>query len=435
HPDRRADRDILVDRVGRAVGVGRGRDGELVDVVDRDREGLGRGRAVRRGRGDLDRLAGASRLAVDRRGGGHHPAGGADREQGGAGAAGDRVAHSVGGGIGVRGEGGHPDRRADRDKIGGASCREGGVGRGRDGQLVDVVDRDREGLGRGRAVRRGRGDLDRLAGAERLAVDRRGGGHHPAGGADREQGGAGAAGDRVAHSVGGGIGVRGEGGHPDRRADRDILVDRVGRAIGVGRGRDGELVDVVDRDREGLGRGRPVPRGRALLPYPTLFRSLAVDRRGGGHHPAGGADREQGGAGAAGDRVAHSVGGGIGVGGEGGHPDRRADRDILGDEERRAGGDGRGRDGELVDVVDRDREGLGRGRAVRRVRGDLESLAGAGRLAVDRRGGGHHPAGGADREQGGAGAAGDRVAHSVGGGIGVRGEGGHPDRRADRDIL
>src|SRR5205823_5558144 len=329
HPDRRADRDILVDRVGRAVGVGRGRDGELVDVVDRDREGLGRGRAVRRGRGDLDRLAGASRLAVDRRGGGHHPAGGADREQGGAGAAGDRVAHSVGGGIGVRGEGGHPDRRADRDKIGGASCREGGVGRGRDGELVDVVDRDREGLGRGRAVRRGRGDLDRLAGAERLAVDRRGGGHHPAGGADREQGGAGAAGDRVADAVGGGVGVRGEGGHPDRRADRDILVDRIARRIAVDRGRDAELVDVVDGDRKALVGGRAVGRGRGDHDGPARPQRLAVERRGGGDHPAAGGRCYERGAGAAGDRVADAVGGGVGVRGEGGHPDRRADRDVL----------------------------------------------------------------------------------------------------------
>ena len=55
---------------------------------------------------------------------------------------------------------------------------------------------------------------------------------------------------------------RGEGGHADHRADRRVLVDRVGGGVAVGRGRDRELVDVVDRDRERLPRCEPSALGR-----------------------------------------------------------------------------------------------------------------------------------------------------------------------------
>src|SRR5207253_765516 len=135
------------------------------------------------------------------------------------------------------------------------------VDRGRDGELVDVVDRDRKGLRRGRAV--GRGQIGGASGreTERIAVDGGRGGDQPAGGADREPAQAGAAGDGVADAVGGGVVVRGERGHPDRRADRGIVVVPAARVVAVDRGRDGELVDVVDRDRKGLRRGRAVGRG------------------------------------------------------------------------------------------------------------------------------------------------------------------------------
>src|SRR5207248_1684621 len=389
--------DILVDRVARVVAVDRGRDGELVDVVDRDRKGLRRGRAVGRGRRDDDDRARTRRNFSHRTRSYADPSGGADREQAQAGAAGDGVAVAVGGGVGLRLHPFPPRRSSDLDILVDRVARVVAVDRGRDGELVDVVDRDRKGLRRGRAVGRGRRDDDGAARTQRLAVDRRRGGDHPAGGVDREQAQAGAAGDGVADAVDGGSGVRGERGHPDRRADRDILVDRVARVVAVDRGRDGELVDVVDRDRKGLRRGRAVGRGRRDDDGAARTQRLAVDRRRGGDHPAGGVDREQAQAGAAGDGVADAVGGGVGVRGERGHPDRRADRDILVDRVARVVAVDRGRDGELVDVVARALHALFRSRAVGRGRRDDDGAARTQRLAVDRRRGGDHPAGGVDR--------------------------------------
>jgi hypothetical protein len=46
------------------------------------------------------------------------------------------------------------------------------------------------------------------------------------------------------------VGVAGEGGHAHHRAHgQSFSVDGVGRRVAVARRRDGELVDVVDRDR------------------------------------------------------------------------------------------------------------------------------------------------------------------------------------------
>src|SRR5439155_22531857 len=73
---------------------------------------------------------------------------------------------------------------------------------------------------------------------------------------------AGVVGQRIAHRIGGGIGVRGECRDPDCGADRRVLVDRVGGRVVVERGRNRELVDVVDDGRRGLVGGRGVRRCR-----------------------------------------------------------------------------------------------------------------------------------------------------------------------------
>src|SRR5207247_2756892 len=112
------------------------------------------------------------------------------------------------------------------------------------------------------AVGRVRRDLEGLVCPQRLAVDRRVVVDHPAGGVDRTLFPYATLFRSVAHAVGGGVGVGGEGGHPDRRADRDVLVDRVGRAVGVDRGRDGVHVDHVCSAHAGFVFGRAVGRGR-----------------------------------------------------------------------------------------------------------------------------------------------------------------------------
>ena len=79
--DQRPGGSILVDRIGRGIAVGRGRDVELIDIVDRDDEALGRARAVARRGGDLDRHRRADRFPIDRAGNRDHAGIGVDREQ------------------------------------------------------------------------------------------------------------------------------------------------------------------------------------------------------------------------------------------------------------------------------------------------------------------------------------------------------------------
>ncbi len=100
------------------------------------------------------------------------------------------------------------------------------------------------------------------------------------------------AGERIADRIGGGIGVRSKGGDPDHGAGRDVLVDRIGGHVGVERGRNRELVDIVDGDGEGLCRRRPIGRGCGDLDARAGAECLAVDGRRGGDHAGVGVDGE-----------------------------------------------------------------------------------------------------------------------------------------------
>ncbi|MNB95908.1 hypothetical protein D3C75_430970 [compost metagenome] len=117
--------------------------------------------------------------------------------------------------------------------------------------LVEVVDREGEGLRLAGAIGTGGGDLDIHAGTEGFTVDGGGDGDHTGGGIDGKQA-AGIAGQAVGDGIGGGVGVAGKGGDADQGADGDVLVDGIGGGVGVGRGSDIELVDIVDGDGEGL---------------------------------------------------------------------------------------------------------------------------------------------------------------------------------------
>ena len=168
---------------------------------------------------------------------------------------------------------------------------------------------------------------------------------------------AGVVGQAVGHGVGGGVGVDGEGGDPDRGADgrrsrRPRWPRRCCRSAS-----NRELVDVVDRDREGLCRRCEPSAEVARTVMLRLAPRLAVDRAGHGHHAAWASMANRPPALSA-QRIGHGVGGGVGVAGERGDPDHGADGRVLVDRVGRGVVVGRGRDRELVDVVDRDREGL-----------------------------------------------------------------------------
>ena len=127
------------------------------------------------------------------------------------------------------------------------------------------------------------------------------------------------------------------------------------------------VVDVGDRDRDGLGVGQgavgDLHRDVVDVVAAGIGRGLEVGGRDEGQHAGAGVDRELGGIGAADDRIGQGRAG-IGVG----RGDRGDRGGVLGDVDRRGGaaavrGDDRG---VVVDVGDRDGDGLGVGAACRR---------------------------------------------------------------------
>ena len=125
----------------------------------------------------------------------------------------------------------------------------------------------------------------------RFAIDGRSRRHHAGVGVDLEQS-VGVAGQAVGDRVVGGIQVEGIGGHADGRANDHILVDFIGRAIGIGRDRDVELVQIVDGDIERLAGDRTVAAGRLHRDRASRTVRFAVDAPRGRHDAGVGIDRE-----------------------------------------------------------------------------------------------------------------------------------------------
>ena len=266
------------------------------------------------------------RFAVDGRGRGDHAGVGIDREQS-VGVAGQAVGDRVVGRIQIEGIGGDTDGRADDHVFVDFVRRRIGIGRHRDIELIQIVDRDVERLTGDRTVAAGRLDRDRASRAVRFAIDRRGGGHHAGVGVDLEQS-VGVAGQAVGDRVVGRIQIEGIGRHADGGADDHILVDFIGRAIDIGRHRDIELIQIVDGDVERLTGDRTVAAGRLDRDRASRTVRFAVDGRGGGHDAGVGIDLEQS-VRVAGQAVGDRVVGRIQVEGIGGHTDGRADDHVL----------------------------------------------------------------------------------------------------------
>ena len=103
-----------------------------------------------------------------------------------------------------------------------------------DVEFIDVVDGDREDLVGVRAVGRSGADRDVAAGAVRFAVDRLPATVTTPVLASMANAPAVVVLQAVGDRVGGGIGVAGRGGDADRGAVGRVLVDGVGRGVGVG---------------------------------------------------------------------------------------------------------------------------------------------------------------------------------------------------------
>ena len=165
------------------------------------------------------------------------------------------------------------------------------IGRDRDIEFVDVVDRDVERLAGDRSVAAGRLDRDRAGRAVRFAIDRRGGGDHAGVGVDGEQS-VGVAGQAVGDRVVGRVQIEGVGGDADRRADDHVFGHFVRRGIDIGRHRDIEFVDVVDGDRNDLIGERSVGDVARTVMLRVGSVGFAVDRSGDGDHAGVGVDGE-----------------------------------------------------------------------------------------------------------------------------------------------
>ena len=134
----------------------------------------------------------------------------------------------------------------------------------------------------------------------------------------------------------------------DRGADGDVLVDRIGGAVGVADGADVELVDVVHGDGEALGcSNEPSAEVARTVMVCVRRRSRGRSRR--RPDDAVAVDREAA-TGIVVERVGDGVGGGIGVGRVGLDADRGADSDVLAGRIRGAVGIADRADIELVDV-------------------------------------------------------------------------------------
>ena len=411
HTDRSAVGGVLGDRVGSSIAVRDGADIGLVGIAQIDREGLGRGRAIRAGRLDRNRVRSGG-LVVQQRGVCHcDDAGvGIDREASTGGIV-EGVADRVGA-IGVGGQGGHTDSRAVSrilgDRVGGAVI----VGDRTDVELIDIREIDREGLSRGRTIAGRRLDSHRVVGGV-LVVEQRtvGDGDHTRVGIDGKAS-AGVVIEAVADRVRC-VGISRQSRDANGGSVSGILRDRVGAAVVVRDRADVGLVGIAQIDGEGLGAGRAVGAGR-LDGHRVRGRSLVVEQRavGDGDDTGVGIDGKPATSGVVegvGDRV-----GTVGIGGQGGHTDGGAIGGVLGNRVCGAVVVGDGADIELIDIREIDGEGLSRGRTIAGRRLDSHRVVG-GVLVVEQRavGDGNHTGVGIDRETSTGGVV-EGVGHRVG---------------------
>ncbi len=128
-----------------------------------------------------------------------------------------------------------------------------GVGRSRDIKLIEIVDRDVERLGCRRAIA-GRGlNRNRTGRTVSFTVDRGCRRHNTRISINLEQP-IRVARQTVGDRVVGCVEIKRVGRQPNRRTNGDILVDFVDGRVSIGWSRDIKLIEVVDRDVEGLGR-------------------------------------------------------------------------------------------------------------------------------------------------------------------------------------
>ena len=186
-------------------------------------------------------------------------------------------------------------------------------------------------------------------------------------------------GQRVADGVVGRIGIAGERGDPNRRADHGVFKDIVRRRIRIGDRRDIELVHIANGDSNRQCAERTVLRGGADRDF-AGWTKLAINGAGNRDDACRRIDREAAAA-AVVQRIGDCVVGRVGIGCEGGNTDEGSDGGVFQNVVRgRIDVRDRG-DGEFVDVANRDRERRGAERTVRGCRANYDRGAG-GRLAI-----------------------------------------------------
>ena len=282
--------------------------------------------------------------------------------------------------VGVVGFGSRCVQHDRLTRVGAVVVRDGGGG------LVDVANGDHKRLINKRTVLRLAANLNGVA-AVGFKIQRRSGRGDHTGHAIDHKASTRTVDQRVCDGVGGRIRIAGVDRHSDRDAGCRVLIDFVGRAVGVATRDRVEFVNVINRDGEILGAegavGRIGSHGDRLR-CPVGF---SVDIDGGGDFAGDAIDLKQTACGIR-ERVCHGVIGGVVIAREGHDADIDVDAGVFNDaiELRVVVGDRA--DIEFVHVIDQDREGFVRERTVGGG-GSNRDVVKAGGFAIDTRSVGH----------------------------------------------